>query len=73
MGNGRQATDNGRTEAAIGLVTKRGLQTHVFPFAGLKRTLRVLLTNLRLPVFGDWALSPIRGTKTVVSKDLIHL
>ena len=61
------------TEAAIDLVTRRGARSYVFPSAGLKRTLRGLLTRLRLPVFGDWALSPIRGTKTVVSEDLIHL
>jgi hypothetical protein len=61
------------TEAAVHLVTERGSRSYVFPSAGLKRALRGFLTRLRLPVFGEWALSPIRGTKTVVSKDLIYL
>ena len=68
-----QAVPSRVTEAAIDLINKRSLRAHGFPSAGLKRTLRGLLTSLRLPVFGDWALSPIRGTKTVVSKDLIHM
>ncbi len=61
------------TEAAVDLVIRRGRGSRIYSWSAAKRRLKTLLSGFKLPFPGGWQFSPIRGSRILVSKDLISL
>ena len=65
------------TQTAVHLVNRRGTTSFGSLSGKLKRYVKDLSSSLSdrfgITPYGEWGLSPIRGSRKVVSKDLIHL